>query len=70
MYFSIIHCDANCLNLAVSAGLCFTYVYMVYCLVICCRGPQGRIVILANCDTLYKLINKSINKSINQSINK
>ena len=45
-----------CFKPAVSAGL---FVYKFHCLVICCRGPQGRIVILANCVTLYKnCINK------------
>ena len=53
--FSIIHCDANCFNPAVSAGLFCTNVYMIYCLVISFRGPQY-IVILANRATLYKIV--------------
>ena len=52
--FSIIHCDANCFNPVVSAGLCCTYVYTLYCLVARFRGPQGRIVMLAYCVTLNK----------------
>ena len=45
-------CFANCYNPAVSAGLCCTYVYLFYCLVIC----GSRIVILANCVTLYNIV--------------
>ena len=40
-------------NPAVSAGLYCIYTYVFYFLVICCKGPQGRIVILTNCVTLY-----------------
>ena len=51
--YSIIHYDANCFNPAVSAGLCCIYVILF-------SWPQGRIVILANCVTIYK--NCKINK--------
>ena len=59
---SVMHSGRNDCMQNVLLYICI-YVVFVFCFFYyynyCCRGPQGRIAVLANCATLYKhCINK------------